>query len=233
MKFSNTHNETFFLNLIKHDLNQSEWKVILAFIVDHPKEFNVSLKTLEDRTDIAQPNISRALKGLVYQGILSKQNKKYELNESLLSKEYVPTITSSTEMRKEDESTNIEGHGDFAQQSAIKKKKHEENIEGIRKMHKETAAKRKTDWITYYSKVRDREISILVDRSQPNNQCIHVREGLTEEKISRADFEIVEEVCREILGMTHPGSMVAFIESRRSDEFLDKYLAIYDAKKSS
>jgi hypothetical protein len=225
MKFSNTHNETFFLNLIKHDLNLYEWKVILAFIVDHPTEFNISLKTLEDRTNIAQPNISRALKGLVYQDILGKQNKKYELNQALLSKEYTPEITSSTEMRKESESTNIEGHGDFAQQSEIKKQKHEANIEGIRKMQKETVAKKKQfdGWQSYYSDIRQHNIFGKVE-TQESGQIIRFCSGNPKtDRTSIAPMDIAEEFCREVLKIENPNEMINYMYSAYVVDFAIKH----------
>lgn len=225
MKFSNTHNETFFLNLIKHDLNLYEWKVILAFIVDHPTDFNISLKVLEQRTNIAPPNISRALKGLIHQGILYKENKKYELNKALLSKDYTPAITSSTEMRKENESTNIVGHGDFAQQSAIKKEQGEIAERNIRKMQRETAARKKQidGWQSYFSDIRKQDIFGKVEELESGQVIKYCSGNPKTDRTPIAPMDIAEEFCRKVLNIENPSEMINYMYGAYVVDFARKH----------
>lgn len=231
MKFPNQFNEIFFNNIIKHDLTMYEWKVITTFVTDS-EEFNISLKEIERRTGIAQPNISKSLKGLVYQGILIKdENRKYILSEALLDKDYSPSVTSSSETRRPDDSSEPKSSGNFKRQAELKREKNQVAEANLKKMYKEKAEKKRAAkkevfgiWLLHRSQSRGKEISILIERTSPGYGQIKVRENPADEsQICLADFTIIEEVCREILGISAPGSMLAYVDAREVDNFLDRY----------
>ncbi len=226
MKFSNQYNEIFFNNIIKHDLTMYEWKVITTFVTDS-EEFNISLKEIERRTEIAQPNISKSLKGLVYQGILIKdEKKKYILNDALLDKEYSPSVTSSSDTRRQDDSAEPKNSGNFKRQAEIKEEKMAVIDENIKKMQKETAAKKKRKypgWDTYFSNFAQAEISVKIEEHDGGAIIRWCSGNPNTGRTSIAPQEVAEEVCREILKIEDPNEMIKYMYSPYQDDFIRKY----------
>lgn len=229
MKFPNTKSETFFRNLIKHNLNRYEWKVLVAFIVDHPdpKEYSITLPEFVKRTGIKKPNASRSLRGLVFQGILIKDGNDWLLNKTILDSHYEPKAISSTNMRAVEESKNIKGNGNFKGQNEKKKKRNDEIIKNLRRMTKETAAKKRNKypgWQTYFSNFTQSEVSAKVDQHGEGFVITWCSSGDPNVgRTSIAPQEVAEEFCREILKIEDPNEILKYMYSPYQYDFIRKY----------
>lgn len=224
MRFRNEQNEIFWRNILKHNLNRYESKVLIAFVTDAP-DYSTSITELHKRTRIQRPHISRALKGLCFQNILIKIDGKYRLNENILKAVYEPNETSTAKQRLAIEKQYNTNHGDFAIQAQIKKQKYEANIEGIRKMQKETAAKKKQldGWQTYYSDIRLSDIFAKVEERE-NYKIIRFCTGNpSQDRTAIAPMEIAEEFCRKVLKIEDPMEIINYIYSPDVAEFQRKY----------
>lgn len=138
MKWSSAKiNEIFWTNILKHDLTQREWKVIVAFVVDSPNFF-ITQETLAERTRILQPNINHVLKTLVSMGILYEKDNDYYLSEEIQKPEYIPLVVSGADFKAEKLKNLNKGNGNFKKQSEIKKQNIINLENSVRKIHQES-----------------------------------------------------------------------------------------------
>jgi sugar-specific transcriptional regulator TrmB len=215
-------NEIFWKNVLKHKLNESEWRVLVAFVLDR-SGYPTTQETLSSRTGIAQPNISGVMQSLLHLGILVKQKgkeSKYELNPEILESDYQPETQSGVEYRKSLKSKEKKGNGDFKKQAKNKKDRDRAAEENIKKMLKETKLKKqKGGWTTFHSDVEQSEVAVLVV-ANGDGSVIKKKSG---ERIVIVTMELAEEVCRKVLNINDPKEMVRYMDLRYRDDFMDKY----------
>lgn len=225
MRFRNEKNEIFWKNIIKHNLNRYEFKVMIAFVTDAPT-YSTSITELFNRTQISKPHISRALRGLCYQKVLFKHDGKYKLNDATLEESYVPEITSSKNMRKENEASYVDGNGDFKKQAEMRSTKMTVIDENIKKMLKETADEKKliNKWMRFNSDIQGGEVWIKCEPSITGFRVLFSREQNPGMSFTpSAPFEVVEEFCRKILKIESHKEMLNYIHPFDRDRFEDKY----------
>ncbi len=221
-------NEIFWKNILKHDLTESEWKVIIAFVVDAPG-FPVAQKVLVNRTRIDQPNVSTILKSLLQIGILIKDAKEnYEINPALidLGNAYEPQEVSTLEFWKGVKAPKNPGSGNFKKQAETKKEKLAIAENNIRKMHKEAAAKKKQldEWQSFYSDVRQHNIFAKVEQRESGKIIIFSSGNPKTDRTAIAPMDIAEEYCRKVLKMDNPDEIICYIYgSQEQNDFRTKY----------
>jgi hypothetical protein len=231
MKYPNIKSETFFRNLLKHSLKPNEWKVLVAFIVDHPTDYHIALPELVKRTRIKKPNVSRAIRGLKYMGILVTVDGNLELSSNILDSEYSPQEVSTKKMRNEEEAKHTKGNGNFKRQAEIKKENADIAEKNIKRMIKETNYRKKkvSNWETYYSEYYGKEIQVLINEQLPSGRIKFCSGNPETDRTSIAPMDVVEEVCQMLLKIKKPENMIPYLDERDLSKFVSKH----NLKKSS
>lgn len=221
MKYPNTKSETFFRNLLKHSIKQNEWKVLIAFIVDHPTEYHITLPEFVKRTGINKPNVSRALRGLMNMGILTKdKSNNYILTEEILNEEYEPNNYSTTQMRIDEEASNIPGNGDFAKQAKIKKQKLKIAEHNVKKMITETQKKKQNkEWTKFYSDLRKKEIYLKTE-NYGNRKILYYRDKLESGIQAWAPKDLIIEYFNNVLNIFDPEEIVKFMHPNDAEDYI-------------